>query len=72
MRNESGILLKNHVFQTNTTSHFYENVKGTLMQIWKFHYMIGFILKQYPENFALLMLEIIEFITREICIFLKK
>ena len=29
-------------------------------------------IKQYTENFALLMLGILELFTREICIFLKK
>ena len=40
------------------------------MQIWKFHYMFGFIQKQYPENFAFLILRIAELFTREACIFL--
>ena len=31
--------------------------KGTLMQIWKFHYMLGFMQKQYPGNFAILNLK---------------
>ena len=47
-------------------------LKGTLMQIWKFYYMFGFIQKQYPENFALLILGILELFNREICIFPKK
>ena len=42
------------------------------MQIWKFHYMVGFIKKNYPKNFALLSLGILELFTREVSIFLKK
>ena len=42
------------------------------MQIWKFHYVLGFMYKQYPENFALLILRILELFTREICIFSKE
>ena len=34
------------------------DLKGTLMQIWKFHYMFGFIKKQYPQNSAFLILRI--------------
>ena len=45
--------------------------KITLMQIWKFHKMFEFIWKQYPDNFALLILDILELFTREIWIFLK-
>ena len=41
------------------------------MQIWKFHYMLGFIKKQ-PENFVFLILIILELFTREVCISLKK
>ena len=47
-------------------------VKGTLMQIWKFHYMLGFIQKQYPENFAFLNIIIIELFISEVYIFVKK
>ena len=42
------------------------------MQIWKFHYMLGFIWKQNPENFAFLTLRILELFNREVCIFVKK
>ena len=42
------------------------------MQIWKFHYMVGTIQKQYPENFAFFNLRILELFTREVYIFLKK
>ena len=46
------------------------------MQIWKFHFL-GWVLykrskQQYPENFELLMLEILELFPREIDIFLEK
>ena len=43
--------------------------KGTLMQIWNSHYMFVFIWKQYPENFAFLILKTLELSTRK---FLKK
>ena len=42
------------------------------MQIWKFHYILGFIEKQYPESFAMLNLTILELFAHEVCIFLKK
>ena len=45
--------------------------KGTLMQIWKYPYIFMFI-KWYPENFAFLILSILELFTRKVCIFLKK
>ena len=47
------------------------DIKGTLMQIWKYPYMFLFILKQYPENFALTV-RIVELFALEICKFLKK
>ena len=34
--------------------------------------MFTFIEKQYPENFAFLILEILELFAREVCKFLKK
>ena len=46
--------------------------KGTLMQIWKFFYMFVFIWKQCPENFAFLILRILELFARKVCKFLKK
>ena len=46
--------------------------KGTLMQIWKSAYVLVFIWKQYPENFAFLIIRIIELFTCEVCKFLKK
>ena len=48
------------------------DLKGTLMQIWKFHYMLDFIKKQYAENIAFLNLKILELFTRAVCIFIKK
>ena len=42
------------------------------MQIWKSPCMFLLILKQYPENFAFLILRILELFTREVCKFLKK
>ena len=43
-----------------------------LMQIWKPPYMFVFIQKQYPENFAFLILRIHELFSSEVCKFLKK
>ena len=43
-----------------------EILKGTLMQIWKSPNVLVFIWKQYPENFAFLILRIIELFTREV------
>ena len=34
--------------------------------------MFAFILKQYPENFAFLILRILELFAHEVCTFLKK
>ena len=48
------------------------HIKGTLMQIWKSSYMFAVIWKQNPENFAFLILIILELFAREVCIFLKK
>ena len=42
------------------------------MQIWKFYYIAGFIQKQYPENFAFLVLQILKLFSRKVCIFLRK
>ena len=44
-------------------------VKSTLIQICKFHYMLGSIWKQYPENIASLNLRILELFTPEVCFF---
>ena len=46
--------------------------KGTLMQIWKSHYMFLFIWMQYPEDFAFLILRILELFASEFYKFLKK
>ena len=48
------------------------DIKGTLMQIWKYPHMFLFILKQYPENFAFLTVRILELFAPEICKFLRK
>ena len=48
------------------------DIKGALMQIWKFPYWFVSIKKQYFENFAFLILEILELFAREICKYLKK
>ena len=42
------------------------------MQIWKIHYMLVFIEKQCPENFAFVFLKNLELFTREVWNFLKK
>ena len=46
-------------------------IKGALMQIWKSCYTFVFISKQYPENFAFLILRILELSARDVCYFLK-
>ena len=40
------------------------------MQIWKTPYMSVFIRKQYPENFAFLILGILDLFAREVCKFI--
>ena len=50
----------------------FDVIKGTLMEIWKPPDMFVFIQKQYPENFAFLILRILKLFTREVCKFLKK
>ena len=42
------------------------------MQIWKSLYVFVFIQKQYPENFAFLILTILELFARDVWKFLKK
>ena len=42
------------------------------MQIWKSLYMFVFLEKQYLENFAFLVLQILELFAREVCKFLNK
>ena len=41
-------------------------LKGTLMQIWKSPYIFLFIWKYFPENFAFLILRILELYTRKV------
>ena len=41
-------------------------VKGTPMQIWKSPYVFLLIQKYYPENFAFLILKILELFTRKV------
>ena len=48
------------------------NLKGTIMQIWKFVYMFVFIKKEYLENFAFLFLRNLKLFAHEVCNFLKK
>ena len=47
-------------------------LKATLMQISKSPYMFVFRKTQYLENFAFLILRIVELFAREVCKFLKK
>ena len=47
--------------------HLLHRFKGS-----KSPYMFVFIRKQYPENFAFLILRILELFAREVCKFLKK
>ena len=42
------------------------------MQIWKSPYMLVFIYKLYPENFAILILRILLLFMREVSKFIKK
>ena len=42
------------------------------MQIWKSPNLVELTQNQYPENFAFLILRILELFAREICKFLKK
>ena len=46
-------------------------IKGATIQIWKSHYMFVFIQKQCLENFAFVILNILELFAREVCKFLK-
>ena len=49
------------MYETVDFASFAEEIlKGTLMQIW---YMFVFILKQYPENFAFLIIRVLELYT---------
>ena len=59
------------VFQ-QTVVRVYYTLKGTLMQIWKSSYMFVLIWKQYPENFAFLIVRIIKLFVLEVYKFLKK
>ena len=47
-------------------------IKGTLKHIWKSPTVFVFIWKQYPENFAFLILRILKLFAREVCKSLKK
>ena len=47
-------------------------IKGTLMHISKSPYMFVFLEKQYLENFAFLILRILELLAPEVCKFIKK
>ena len=51
--------------------YFLRLSKSTLMQIWKFHCMFGFIWKQCPEKFAFLILRILDFLPVKFAFFLK-
>ena len=59
------LLTNLNVFQVKARSHF--TFKGTLMQIWKSPYVLGFIWKYYPENFEFLILGILELYARKVC-----
>ena len=71
------IICKIFEFISNSSDEFAINskilhiIKGTLMQIWKSHYMFAFIWKQCPENFAFLIPRIVELFARKVCKFLK-
>ena len=46
-------------------------IKGTLMQIWKSQCLLEFIWKYCTENFAFLILRIMELFTCKVCFLLK-
>ena len=50
---------------------FFKVFKGTLMRIISLHVCVH-IKKKHPENFAFLILRILEFFARGFCQFLKK
>ena len=62
----------NHIFETSVLIMECKELKGKQMQIGKSPYMFMFIEKQYPVNFAYLILTILELFAREVCKFLKK
>ena len=43
-----------------------KTIKGTLMKIWKSPYMFVFTKKHYPENFAFLVLGVLELYTLKV------
>ena len=49
-----------------------DKLKGALIQTWKSPYIFVFMWKQYPENFAFLIIRILELFARDVCSFLKK
>ena len=51
--------------------YFFQMFKVTTMQIWKSRYIFVQLQKQHPENFAFLILRIIEFFAHKVCKFLK-
>ena len=61
-----------HTYQIYPAGIYLLKVKGTLMQIWKSHYMFLFIWMQYTENFVFLILRILELFAGEFYKFLKK
>ena len=66
----SKYVLKNLLHATKSTSSSKDTsiktiFKGTLMQIWKSPYVFVFLWKYYPENFAFLILGILELFTRK-------
>ena len=66
---------RNKSKHTIVTTKFYETLEGKVMfkdTISKSPYVLAFIWKQYPENFAFLILRIIELFTHEDCKFLKE
>ena len=67
--------LKFHVSNKTSliwNSKFLNEIKGTIMQIWKFIHCFVSIQKQHSENFAFLIREILELFALEVCKCLKK
>ena len=60
-------------FCVTPSSIFKNSFKGALVQIWKYVYMFLFIYKYYPENFAFLILRILELCTHKVFeVYVKK
>ena len=66
------ILLKQNLLSECQSLGGKKYFKGTLMRISKSPDIFVFIKKQYPENFAFLILRIFKLLALEVCKLLKK